>query len=82
MSHAKIPFEEGGAPTKCMRAHTLKAGLRSGTKLHVDEILTSFPKGYDKVAAKFQCCNYLHYRPLTAVKKVMASIDKDTTHFK
>jgi hypothetical protein len=81
MSHAKIPFDEGGVVTKCTRTHTAKHGTHAKTRLHADEILASFPKGYDRAAAKYQCCVCLLQRPLTAVK-VMAAMDKEITLFK
>jgi hypothetical protein len=81
MATAKIAHMNGSVPPKCTKPHTLKAGQRATTRLHMDELLTHYPKGYDRAAAKFQCCYYLNQAPSVAVK-VMAALDKDTTHFK
>jgi hypothetical protein len=47
----------------------------------MDELLTHFPQGYNKDAAKHQCCYYLNDKPQVAAK-LMSAIDNDKSNFK
>jgi hypothetical protein len=81
MHSLKVPHDDGKVPPKCNLTHSMKAGLRNTTRLHMDELLTHFPEGYSKEAAKYQCCYWLNEKPQQALK-IIAAIEKDTTHFK
>lgn len=80
MGTYKLSFDNNQS-AKCNKRHDVRSGLRNSTRLHYDEILTSYPARYNLASALYQACFWLNDKPFIAAK-VMKAIQADKDHFK